>query len=154
MLLCRAFNPTTARAEKPRIDNKIMNWPAEFPNDCPPASALAHSGDLFRFVSASGPSAEDFQSQQQINPTKVWEGILRCQSCGLSVFTDLDGVARARKMVPALRRKPLAKASLTGDQGSVLSTPSKTNNKHHTWWLVDTVSQPHALFSLCEQTWT
>ncbi|MEQ6886604.1 hypothetical protein [Salicola sp. Rm-C-2C1-2] len=125
------------------------SWPEHFPAGCPPEESELATGRIYRFVSGEAPTHDDFVSLQLENPTNSY-GRMACQACGLSVFRDWAVCLYSQKVVPALKKKKIAFGDLTPDHGAVMPTPSKMTERHHTWWLPDTVDAPEDLFIIAE----
>lgn len=111
-----------------------MDWPAFFPEKCPPPSALDASGEVFRLVSKNLPQPSDFRCYRELYPSRDF-GEKLCQACGLSIFLDKSDVDRLRRRVPATRKKLLASGQLISAFGKILPTPHGASRSHHTWWL-------------------
>lgn len=64
----------------------LMNFPAHFPQQCPPQTASEVKGDLFRFVNNDPPRSTDFASYHLMG-VKYRES-QHCEACGLSVLVS------------------------------------------------------------------
>lgn len=126
-------------------------WPDHFPDDCPPKTSDSANGRVYRLVGASPPNENDFLSWKQRSPNKDY-GVKACQSCGLSVFVDLDHCRRLRRLVPALRKKHIATGELESQHGRIQNTPSNKMKEHYTWWVPEAVEEPWQLFQVVEAT--
>ncbi len=114
-----------------------MNWPDYFPENCPPKTAEEAAIQVYRLVNNDPPNEDDFMSWREQHPNDICpKGVSECQACGISVFTSLEDVNRARQKVKRLRNKKIAVANLTPNLGRILNTPSRnTGQSHCTWWL-------------------
>jgi len=111
----------------------MNNYPTHYPKDCPPNHAVPASGDVYRFINGTNPKDKDFKSYYELKPNQDW-GNKECEARGLSVFITLEDCIAAARVVPAFRKKLLAKASLSFDSGVIAPTPSKNTNNHNTFW--------------------
>jgi hypothetical protein len=110
-----------------------MSYRDSLPDGCPPDAAEEISTEriVFRLVRTDPPTAQDFLSQRQENPDRVFRGVSECEARGLSVFAERrDAEARARKL-PHLKNRKICRVSLTGGAGRILQTFQPS---HHTWW--------------------
>lgn len=63
------------------------------------------------------------------------QGITECQAGGLSVYRDKADASRVIKRIPRFKKSQPALGVLTPDLGKILSTPSRSSESHHTWWI-------------------
>lgn len=107
-----------------------MTWFEALPPDCPPDEAFSPENSFFRLGSIP-PDASDFWSHRRLFPHKVFQ-VSECIARSLSVFDDLEAVRQLRRLLPAMRSKPIFQVDLTGKHGLILQTG---NNLHHySWW--------------------
>jgi hypothetical protein len=116
-----------------------LTWPSFFPSECPPTDAEDASVVVFRIVSSDPPTASDFLSYAQTNPTRNGG---KCKPSGLSVFTGIDDALDYLGMVPGevqgdAPRHLVARALLSPEAGKIKHTPSAMRKSHHTWWAPD-----------------
>jgi hypothetical protein len=104
----------------------------KLPSECPPSDAeeICASREVFRAVVSFPPTSNDFLSQRQENPERVFNGVSECNARGLSVFAEQRDCARALKL-PRLRGRKLCKVRLEAGAGKIQQT---FNPSHHTWW--------------------
>jgi len=121
-------------------------WPTYYPTGCPPGSAAAPSGDVFRLVRANPPQDDDFVPHIILYPDTDFKK-RKCEACGLTVFISRDECRRAGDRIPALRGRLLAVATLNSTHGLLAHTPRQSNPHHHTWWQSASI-QAAALFSV------
>lgn len=109
-----------------------MNYRETLPDGCPPADSLEISRPLtvFRLVRAMPPSDDDFRSQREEKPGRVFPGVSECQARGLSVFTDRHDAEKALKL-PSLRSRQICRITLGQGAGRIQQTGKPS---HHTWW--------------------
>lgn len=127
----------------------MTKWPDHFPSGCPPASAIAAAGEVFRLVASDPPVARDFASHYFLYPDNSW-GAHECSACGLSVHDSLDNSKRALGRMPALRNRNLrpARGTLSPPFGVALDSP-KSSPGHITWWIPESPPvPPHTIFSV------
>lgn len=112
---------------------------------CPPGNARNDEVVVYRLVSGSPPTKEDFL------PTCMDEGFPHrefppeklCIAQGVSVFTNEKAIDKKRKRYQKLNEKLIAIGTIFKEDGRVLETCSKF---HLTWWLETDV--PHCNFRL------
>jgi hypothetical protein len=97
--------------------------------NCPPADAEEASGDVFRFVKSSPPTANDM---------RTWADDEKpaddpCMACALSVLRRPEDVATARKAVPFFRKRLVAKATLSATHGRIKQTGK--HKFHFSFWV-------------------
>ena len=85
------------------------NWPADFPDDCPPEDAVPAGGVYYRIVKNDPPQS--------------------------SVYEDRDDAIKCALKFDSLGTH-IAAADLTPDSGKILKTPGLFPS-HHTWWIAD-----------------
>lgn len=115
------------------------NWPPDFPDNCPPASARPAAGVFYRIVKTNPPQPDDFVSQYHQNRRLANSNIQRgratqCETMGLSIYADINDAIRAARRYPRLGDK-IATLTLLPASGKVIPTP-RNGNTHHTWWVV------------------
>lgn len=110
----------------------MYSWPLHYPDQCPPIDAAALSGQVFRFINKKNPTNYDFTSHYERDPDGIWHD--QCQARGLSVYKSYEHCLLMRAAVPALRKKLLAVATITGSVGVIANTPSRNCDGHYTWW--------------------
>ncbi len=57
-----------------------------------------------------------------------------CEWCGCSVFLTEEDARKKASAIPYLRKKLLAKGTLTPEWGAIAQTGQKP---HYTWWIVE-----------------
>ena len=110
-----------------------MSFRDSLPAGCPPDAAeeITAPRAVFRLVRTDPPTPNDFLSQRQENPDKVFAGISECVVCGLSVFADKqDAVAKALKL-QHLKNRKICRVTLATGAGRIQPTFQPS---HHTWW--------------------
>jgi hypothetical protein len=107
-----------------------MNWFETLPPDCPPDEAFLPDTTFFRLGSIP-PDDSDFWSHRQRFPHKVFH-VSECIARSLSVFNDLEAVGRLKRLIPAMRSKPIFQVDLTEKDGMVQQTGNDPH--HYSWW--------------------
>jgi hypothetical protein len=117
-------------------------FPTHYPEECPPKTAKPVSGEVFRFVNKDTPRDLDFEShfvrKLRFEPSK------KCEACGCSVYLSEKAARAKADSIPALRKKQLAKATLSPEWGVIAQTFEPS---HHTWWVSDG-KKPTTLFKV------
>jgi hypothetical protein len=111
-----------------------MTFPSHFPKQCPPTTASQIRGEIFRFVSNKPPTADDFLSHYLLYGKDRFSADKVCQAHGLSVLLTEEDIKKARRIVPAFRKKHVAKGRPAADWGMLAQTEGRIPN-HHTWWV-------------------
>jgi hypothetical protein len=126
-----------------------MHFRDHLPSGCPPLDANSQTMSVYYLVDDDLPTDQDFLSLAERNPNKTWsDNSQLCQSCGLSVFTSINGVELAKNISRALRKKKIAKGNLSEKSGKIKNTPSqRTGDTHHTWWPSQDIN-PCVLFTV------
>ncbi len=126
-----------------------MTWLNEeyFPGggySCPPLSAVATNGDIFRFTQNETISKDDFvayTSKDRFRAKHKNNPEMLCQGSGLSSFVSENDAESFRKNVikgaKATKKnfRYLSRVNLNENDGLILCTPSVNSCKHHTWWV-------------------
>lgn len=107
-----------------------MTWFEALPPDCPPDEAFSPENSFFRLGSIP-PDASDFWSHRRRFPYKVFQ-VSECVARSLSIFDDLEAARQLRRLLPAMRSKPIFQVDLAGKDGLILQTGS--NPHHYSWW--------------------
>jgi hypothetical protein len=126
-----------------------MQFRDHLPSNCPPVDAYPSVMVVYYLVDSDPPTQKDFLSLKEKRPDRNFDTPDKiCESCGLSVFTDIVGTELARKISRSLRNKKLAKGNLPKNSGKIKNTPSQnTGDTHHTWW-VNRDIDPSSLFKV------
>jgi hypothetical protein len=119
-----------------------MNFPADWPSDCPPADAVEADGVVFRIVKNAPPMASDVATHRETGRLRAAPECLRC---GLSVFRDLRDAVHQRLLMPKLGQW-IAKATLIADYGKTKLTTGQQPT-HTTFWTFEGVDRA-ALFAI------
>ena len=107
-----------------------MNWYEELPLNCPPEEASAPKATYFRLGSIP-PDDSDFWSHRLRFPHKQFQ-VSECVARSLSIFDDQNAAERLKRLLPAMRLKPIFEIDLTKKDGLVQQTG---NDPHHfSWW--------------------
>lgn len=107
-----------------------MTWFETLPPDCPPGEALPPETSYFRLGSIP-PDASDFWSHRRRFRHKVFQ-VSECIARSLSVFNDLEALRQLRRLLPAMRSKPVFQIDLTEKDGLILQTGNDPH--HYSWW--------------------
>ena len=113
------------------------NWPADFPDDCPPEQASPADGTYYRIVKNAPPDSEDFVSLYDSDQNRAMSIVRQgtrteCETMGLSVYTDRDDAVNCALQYPKIGDR-VASVALTPVSGKVLYTGGRFPT-HHTWW--------------------
>lgn len=128
----------------------MYNWPTHYPAQCPPPHAVELTGTVFRFINGRSPADVDFLSHYERKPDGDW-GHDPCKARGLSILRSIEDCQTMRSGVPALRKKRIAIASISGSAGVIANTPSHTCEGHKTWWRTTPPSTLTPLFTRIEE---
>ncbi len=113
-----------------------MEFPEYLPDNCPPETAQAASGKVYYLVNNEPPTPEDFLSKRQKNPKlRFPKDEKECRACGISVYTEIEDLLKARQEFPGLGNLKVAVGNLTPNLGVIEPTPSRKFPSHHTLWL-------------------
>ena len=107
-----------------------MEWYEELPQDCPPDGAYSAEGCYFRLGSIP-PDDSDFWSHRQRFPHKVFQ-VSECVARSLSIFDDKESVEKLKRLIPAMRSKPIFQVDLTEKDGLIQQTGNDL--RHFSWW--------------------
>lgn len=107
-----------------------MDWPAYFPEHCPPGLAKLAAGVVYRIVSNSPPGPDDFVPVALKTPHRDFGPEDYCRACGLSVHSDIEASKKTLRRYPRLGTM-IAEGVLTEQMGVVVG------GRHHhiTWWV-------------------
>jgi hypothetical protein len=123
----------------------MMEFPRDWPADCPPADAEDAAGVVFRIVRENPPVADDFATHAETGRLPKAPACLRC---GLSVFREMRDAEHQRALMPRLGRR-IAMATLGSMHGKAMPT-SGMQPSHTTWWPYEGVDRAR-LFSVIEE---
>ena len=113
------------------------NWPADFPEDCPPEQAVPANGTYYRIVRNDPPESSDFVSVYHLDRIRASRVIrsgrrTQCETMGLSIYADMnDAVANARRFKNIGDK--IARITLRAESGKTLKTDGGYPS-HYTWW--------------------
>ena len=122
-----------------------MNFPDNWPANCPPQDAVDAAGDVFRIVKSDPPVAPDLASHFE---TGKLPNAPPCLRCGLSVFREVRDAVHQRTLFPKLGRW-IARGSLASEHGKTKLT-SGHQPTHTTWWAYQGVNRA-ALFAVVQE---
>jgi hypothetical protein len=105
----------------------------EFPEDCP-IDGASPVGTIYRAVASFPPSAGDFLSAAQLNISGAKKS--RCRDWGCSVWETIQAVEHGRAIYDHFRTSYVVVGALPQTAGEVLTTPSKKQPQHATFWKV------------------
>lgn len=120
-----------------------MQFPTDWPENCPPQDAEDAHGNVYRVVKLDPVGADDFRTQHE---TGRMPNAPACLRCGLSVFQDLESAQHQHDLFPKLGGF-IAKGRLESKHGKIKRTPTSRAPRHTTWWCCIDVRR-HALFSV------
>ncbi len=119
-----------------------LNFPQDWPEDCPPVTAVDAAGEVFRLVKSNPVTAEDMSSHKETGKLLKAPACLRC---GLSVFRELEDAIHQRRLIPKLGDF-VATATLDAAMGKTLPTAGRQPT-HTTWWPYEGIDRA-SLFSI------
>ncbi|MFZ4789766.1 MAG: hypothetical protein ACOYMW_02505 [Candidatus Competibacteraceae bacterium] len=107
----------------------MMQFPANWPEKCPPADAEDADGKVYRLVRSDPPTINDFRSHAELGK------MLKAPPClrhGLSTFRRYEDAHHQRDLLPMLGDR-IAAAELKPEHGKTKLTSGKQPT-HTTWW--------------------
>lgn len=107
-------------------------WPDYFPEQCPPIDARKDELAVFRLVSNSPPTSDDFLPKIKEDPHRKFSNENSCIACGVSVFKNIDDVLKMRERFKPLKNKTVAYGIIMPEDGVVKETGKPS---HITWWV-------------------
>jgi hypothetical protein len=119
-----------------------LQFPSDWPNDCPPSDAVDAAGEVFRIVRHEPPNDADFASHDETGKLPKAPACLRC---GLSVFREIRDAIHQRQLIPKLGSL-IAQATLQAEHGKTKPTKG-TQPTHTTWWAYEGLNRA-SLFSV------
>lgn len=123
------MQPWTGYARISLVTEAPPEWPAHFPEGCPPPHAPDADGTYLRFVAGFPPTASDFMSYLELGRREGEPEIIRA---GLSVYATRQQMEKKPARSPLLRTGGIAQADLTPAHGKVSLAGSRG---HRTLWL-------------------
>ena len=108
-----------------------MEYRDALPAGCPPdeAEEIAATTDIYRLVRNNPPSADDFLSQQSLNPSRSF-GSAGCMARGLSVRRTKSACELMLKL-PRFTGASVCLVRLMPGHGRIQQTGKA---QHYTWW--------------------
>lgn len=131
-------------------------WPSDLPAGCPLAESVAAGGAYYRFVRTNPCSHNDFLRPIDTPRYRGEEHRSDCALYALSVYALIDDARRAQDLIPAMRKRFIAKGELNPSHGVVNNSPDKHPTEvlwsHHDWWTpVDIDPTPLFIVEASEQ---
>lgn len=123
----------------------VMQFPSDWPSDCPPPDAVDASGTVYRLAKSSPASSVDFQTHHETGKLLDAPACLRR---GLSVFRDRSDAQHQFRAYPRLGRY-LAEGTLAPECGVTKLTTGRFPS-HSTWWVYEGVDRAR-LFQVVEE---
>ena len=121
-----------------------MNFPENWPSDCPPQDAVEAEGAVFRIVNHDPPADDDFLTNFESGefPTRP-----ACLRCGLSVHRILADAIHTKTKYPKIGSR-IAKGTLTMEHGKTKQTGQAS---HTTWWVYPGVNRARIFALISEE---
>ena len=110
-------------------------WPKDFPENCPPVSAVHTTDNFYRLVDNVPPTKMDFlrSRDEPKNIGKDYGGKHFINSYGLSIFKEeKDAIDKQLLFSNATKNKKITHGNLNDDLGQIARTYRPS---HHTLWL-------------------
>lgn len=134
------------------------NWPANFPDGCPPTECNSEKITVFRMVEMDKPDSNDFRMTCEDHPEycsryKREDGLIYYRLYAVSMFKDLDKIKNdihlAGNLKRTFRKAPYVAKGDTRD-GVHLETSSPVTLHHIAVWLYAD-STPEEYFEVVEK---
>lgn len=106
-----------------------MQFPKNWPPDCPPAEAQDAQGEYFRVASNNPPGVDDFKSYAELGKLPKADP---CKRVGLSLLRKFDDAIHQTELFPK-HGKLIFRGDLNSSHGKTLLTKG-TLPTHTTWW--------------------
>lgn len=91
-------------------------------------------GTIYRAVESFPPTQEDFLSGAELGTPGAKRTI--CKHWGCSVWETMEAAEHGRKIYDRFRNSYIVVATLDAAAGEVLTTPSRNQPQHATFWKV------------------
>jgi hypothetical protein len=111
----------------------IYHYHPNMPRGCPTNDAEP-VGIIFKAIASLPLKASDFISDVESN--KVAQDRAKCKQWGCSVWQDMRAVDHGREIYGHFRASYIVKGTLDPSDGQILTTPSKRQPNHSTFWKV------------------
>ena len=105
----------------------------DMPDDCPLEGAEP-AGTIFKAVKQVPALASDFESDVEGNKANAKRS--SCKNWGFSVWQTIEAVRHGRETYAHFRESYIVVGELAPTDGEVLTTPSKAQPQHSTFWKV------------------
>ncbi|SRR5579883_1781769 len=122
-----------------------MDFPDDWPAECPPDDVEAAIGVVYRLVKSNPHAAADFLTAHELDKLPNAPPCLRC---GLSVFRTREDAEHQYRAYPKLG-KFIAKGELQSEHGVTKRTQGRQPT-HTTWWVYEGVDRG-AIFASVEE---
>ena len=99
---------------------------------CPPVEAVPTDLEVWRTVNSLPPKATDFLSDIETN--KKCRDKANCLHWGCSIWPSEEAAIHARDLFGWVRAKFVVKVRLVPTDGQILSTPTRDQPEHSTFW--------------------
>lgn len=109
------------------------------PASCPPSHAEPRSGFFYRLVGATLNVGDVPAGDEWLLPYAKRKGdcVGRTDLCDChshSVFSEIEDLRAARRLVPWAAKKGIAQVLLSTDDGVLAASASELGDSHHDWW--------------------
>ena len=127
------------------MNQELMRFPIDWPNECPPNDAVPAEGTVYRLVKNNPCEQNDFRSHRELGKLPNADPCLRC---GLSVFRDIADAKHQHCAYPKLGNF-IARANVNATHGRTKLTQGQQPS-HTTWWPHEDIER-HTLFTHLEE---
>lgn len=123
-----------------------MQFPKNWPPDCPPTEAQDAQGVYFRVANNNPPGADEFKSYAELGLAQKADP---CKRVGLSLLRKLDDAIHQTKLFPK-HGNLIFSGDLNSCHGKTLLTKG-TLPTHTTWWPYEGIDRAALFTFACAQ---
>lgn len=118
------------------MSSPIYAYHPDMPEGCP-LDGAEPAGTIYKAVSNFPATATDFESDIETNKSGAKPN--RCKNWGCSVWQSIEAAEHGRATYAHFRESYIVMGNLAPADGEVLTTPSKKQPQHSTFWKVHQV---------------
>jgi len=115
-----------------------MQFPSDWPDECPPVDAVIPHGDFFRAIPEETPKKEHFYNSEEDGK---FLAAPRCKRLAISMLKTWESAKHHLELFTHKKNWFVAKVNLNDKHGKIKDSPSQKQPEHVSWWAFEGVEK-------------